>query len=99
LLNNIVSAEKDLSAAEILEHLHQMVRRTLRQDQQGANGRDGMDLALLKINPQKNQLEFAGAHRPFIIFVMENLLNTKGAERPLAGFHWPIKKNLLSKIT
>jgi serine phosphatase RsbU (regulator of sigma subunit) len=92
LLNNIVSAEKDLSAADILEHLHQMVRRTLRQDQEGANGRDGMDLGLLKINPQKNELEFAGAHRPLYYLRNGELIEYKGSRKAIGGIPLPNKK-------
>ncbi|MFT3741029.1 MAG: PAS domain S-box protein [Breznakibacter sp.] len=85
LLNNIVSAEKDLSAAETLEHLHQLVRRTLRQDQQGANGRDGMDLALLKISKEKNVIEFAGAHRPLYYLREGELIEYKGSRKGIGG--------------
>jgi PAS domain S-box-containing protein len=91
LLNNIVSAEKDLSASDILEHLHQMVRRTLRQDQEGANGRDGMDLALLKINTVKNEIEYAGAHRPLYYLRNGELTEYKGSRKAIGGIPLPKK--------
>ncbi|WP_245934981.1 PAS domain S-box protein [Breznakibacter xylanolyticus] len=92
LLNNIVNADKDLSASEILDQLHQKVRRTLRQDQDGANGRDGMDLALCKINPKKNELQYAGAHRPLYYLRNGELTEYKGSRKAIGGI--PLAKKI-----
>ncbi len=64
LLNNIVSTQPELSAAEILDRLHVEVRKTLKQDTEDAEARDGMDIAFCKIDYQNNKMSFAGAHRP-----------------------------------
>jgi PAS domain S-box-containing protein len=85
LLNNIVNASSGLSAAEILDELHEMVRKTLRQDQQGANGRDGMDLALCKIIPGQNEIQFAGAHRPLYYLREGELTEYKGTRKGIGG--------------
>ncbi len=64
LLNNIVSTKPELNAGQILDLLHQEVRKTLRQDREDAEARDGMDIAFCKIDYKNNKLSYAGAHRP-----------------------------------
>jgi len=89
LLNNIVGTGKDYTAAEILDRLHQGVRKNLKQDQEGANGRDGMDLALCKITPSKNELQFAGAHRPLYLVRNGELTEYKGSRKGIGGTPLP----------
>lgn len=85
LLNNIVNvSDKEVSSADILDALHLEVRKTLRQDQEGATGRDGMDLALCKIDPEKHIMEYAGAHRP-LYFLSEGELTEYDASRKAIG--------------
>ena len=98
LLNNIVSANPDYSAAQILDELHKQVRTTLKQDQEGALGRDGMDLAFCKIDKEKKTLEFAGAHRP--LFQMRNgeLNEYRGDRKAIGGIPYNKPKRTL-KIT
>ncbi len=50
ILNNVVDHDHDYNAGEILDQLHYGVRKTLKQDIADANARDGMDIALCKIN-------------------------------------------------
>ncbi len=64
LLNNIVSTQPHLNAAQILDNLHIQVRKTLKQDTEDAEARDGMDIAFCKIDVKNNKMDFAGAHRP-----------------------------------
>jgi len=92
LLNNIVNTERNMSAAEILDELHLEVRRTLRQDQEGANGRDGMDLALCKIDLESNELQFAGAHNPLFYLSEGELTVYKGSRKGIGGT--PLKKKI-----
>ena len=89
LLNNIVNTDKNYTAAEILDKLHFGVRKNLKQDQEGANGRDGMDLALCKITPDKNELQFAGAHRPLYLVRDGELLEFKGTRKGIGGTPLP----------
>ena len=64
ILNSIADHDKEQTAAEILDDLHTGVRKTLKQDSPDADARDGMDIALCKINFKKKELHFSGAHRP-----------------------------------
>nr|WP_319400351.1 PAS domain S-box protein [uncultured Carboxylicivirga sp.] len=92
LMNNIVNASEDVTASELLDMLHLDVRRTLRQDQEGANGRDGMDLALVKIDLESDELQFAGAHNPLYLLSEGELNEYKGSRKGIGG------KPLLKKV-
>jgi len=100
LLNNIVNTDKNYSAAEILDRLHQGVRKNLKQDQEGANGRDGMDIALCKIVPSRNELQFAGAHRPMYLVRDGELTEYKGSRKGIGGTPLPrrIEKDFENNI-
>ncbi len=92
LLNNIVNTDKNGTAAEILDTLHQWVRTTLKQDQEGANGRDGMDLALCKIDPKKNEIQYSGAHRPLYYLRDGELIEYAGTRKGIGGI--PLAKKI-----
>lgn len=88
-LNNIVDHDSSYSAGVVLDHLHASVRKTLRQDRPDADARDGMDIALCKINLKQQQLEFAGAHRPLYHLRGETLTEYKGDRRAIGGIPNP----------
>lgn len=92
LLNNIVNAQTDHSAAQILDELHQQVRSTLKQDQEGALGRDGMDLALCIIDKEKQTLDFSGAHRPLFLLRNGELNEYNGSRKAIGGI--PLRKKI-----
>ena len=89
LLNNIVNTDRNYTAADILDLLHQGVRKNLKQDQEGASGRDGMDIALCKITPAKNELQFAGAHRPLYLVREGELKEYRGTRKGIGGTPLP----------
>lgn len=64
LLSNIVTNHPELNPAQILDMLHEAVRDALKQKTSEANAGDGMDLALIRINPAEHEIQFSGAHRP-----------------------------------
>ena len=90
ILQNIVDHDRELTASQVCDKLHQGVRRTLRQDQEGANARDGMDIALCKYNRKKNILEYAGAHRPLYLLRNGEIEIFKGDRKAIGGI--PYKK-------
>jgi len=85
LLENIVDHDSSMTAGQILDQLHTGVRRTLKQDTDKAKGRDGMDIALCKINTKKMQLQFAGAHRPLYLYANDELKIYKGNSKAIGG--------------
>lgn len=84
LLNNIVEMDHNLPADEVLTRLHEGVRDTLRQ-REGANGRDGMDLALCRIDLDKHELQFAAAHRPMYYYRNGEFTEYKGTSKGIGG--------------
>ena len=84
LLNDIVRSRKITEPGIILDLLDEGVTSTLRQDED-ATTKDGMDIALCKINTQTREVEYAGAHRP--LYIMKNgvLDEIKGNKFPIGG--------------
>lgn len=85
LLNNIVDHDDDYTAGQICDRLHEGVRRTLKQDRGDANARDGMDIAFCKINFNKMELQYAGAHRPLYQLRGSELNEFKGNRKAIGG--------------
>lgn len=85
LLNNIVDHHGDPTASSIIDSLHYAVRRTLKQEDNEAEARDGMDIAFCKINYKKNELQFAGAHRPLYLLRNGELQEFKGDRKAIGG--------------
>jgi PAS domain S-box-containing protein len=84
-MNQILSQPKVLSPGEILNQLHKGVQQTLRQDKEGASARDGMDVALCKVNFKEMELQFAGAHRPLYHVREGELTEIKGTRSAIGG--------------
>ncbi len=97
ILNNVVDHDINMSAGKILDEFHQRVRHTLRQDIEGAEARDGMDIAFCKIDTKNNTLEYAGAHRPMYLFRDNELQQFKGDRKAIGGI--PYKKKLEKDFT
>lgn len=86
ILNNVVDHEKVLKASEACDQLHYGVRTTLKQDRADANQRDGMDIALCKIDLEKKELQYAGAHRPLYYLHKDGELEEfKGNRKAIGG--------------
>lgn len=92
LLNNIVNEHTEYTAAQVLDELHIQVRSTLKQDQEGALGRDGMDLAFCIIDKEKKTLEFSGAHRPLFLLRNGELSEYNGSRKAIGGI--PLAKKI-----
>ncbi len=86
LLNSIVDHDKVYDAGEVLDKLHEGVRKTLRQDSGDSGGaRDGMDIALCRINYNKKEVQYAGAHRPLYYVSNDKLEQYKGNSKAIGG--------------
>lgn len=85
ILNNVVDHEREMTAGEVCDYLHQGVRTTLKQDREDASGRDGMDIALCRINLKTKELQFSGAHRPLYLLRKGELIEYKGDRKAIGG--------------
>lgn len=84
LLNDIVRSRKITEPGKILDLLDEGVTTTLRQDED-ATTKDGMDIALCKINVANREVEYAGAHRPLYIMKNGAMDEVKGNKFPIGG--------------
>ena len=85
LLLNDIARHESIDPASLLTHLHWGVVKTLKQADEGKQTADGMDIALCRINPEKNQVQFSGAHRPLYHFSDGNLHVFQGDRYPIGG--------------
>jgi PAS domain S-box-containing protein len=85
LLNDIVKGRKISDPGEILDQLDKSVTKTLRQDSDDSKTKDGMDIALCKIELSKNKVSYAGAHRPLYYMNGLELEEVKGNKFPIGG--------------
>ncbi|MEM6522192.1 MAG: PAS domain S-box protein [Bacteroidota bacterium] len=85
LLNDIVRSRKISDPGLILDQLDEGVTTTLRQDQDDSKTKDGMDIALCKINADKRTIEYAGAHRPLYMMKKGEMEEVKGNKFAIGG--------------
>lgn len=83
LLNDIVRSRKITDPGEILDQLDEGVTQTLRQDSNDSKSKDGMDISLCRIH--KNQVQYAGAHRPLYHMHKGEMNEIKGEKFPIGG--------------
>jgi PAS domain S-box-containing protein len=73
VLNTIVIEERETDAGQILTLLNRYIKKALHQD--GTNedeSRDGMDVAIIVVDPMTNTFQYAGANRPLYIVKPDN---------------------------
>jgi PAS domain S-box-containing protein len=85
LLNSIVDHDIKFAASEICDKLHFGVRKTLKQEMEDAEARDGMDIAFCKISHKEKEVQFAGAHRPLYLLRNGELTEFKGDRKAIGG--------------
>ena len=85
LLNDIVRSRKIAEPGKILDMLDEGVTQTLRQDQDDSATKDGMDIALCRIDTETGEVEYAGAHRPLYMMKGGVMDEIKGNKFPIGG--------------
>jgi serine phosphatase RsbU (regulator of sigma subunit)/Tfp pilus assembly protein PilF len=75
--------------AQILAALNRGVRAALRQHEPGSRSRDGLDIALLRFDPDRKRVVYAGANRPLWIIRRKDgapqLVEYKPVKSPIGG--------------
>ena len=83
-LNDIIrTTTKVLSAAEVLDKLKAKVIEALHQTGEAQEAKDGMDIALCKIDSKKGIAEFAGAFNPLYIIRNNEMIITEADRMPI----------------
>ncbi len=86
LLNEITGRKKELTACKILDLLREQIKTTLSQTGKHEEAKDGMDLALCIIDPERSVVQFAGAYNPLILIRNGEIIIYKGDKMPI-GIH------------
>ncbi|MBL8022634.1 MAG: SpoIIE family protein phosphatase [Leptospirales bacterium] len=83
ILNEIVVENRIQEPGIILGNMHDQVRKALRQD--SGDSRDGMDVALVRIDLRTHEVRFAGARRHLYFVNDSTLTDIKGSSKPIGG--------------
>ncbi|HZX74003.1 MAG TPA: SpoIIE family protein phosphatase, partial [Cyclobacteriaceae bacterium] len=83
--NDIIRSRHVKDPGQILDLLNEGVTQTLRQDQDNSATKDGMDIALCRINTKTNTVEYAGAHRPLYVIANGKLQEVDGNKCAIGG--------------
>ncbi|MBK7667390.1 MAG: SpoIIE family protein phosphatase [Sphingobacteriaceae bacterium] len=94
-LMSIVSMDKIIQAifekklfepSDILKFLNVEIKNALKQHNDASKQRDGLDIALIRINTKTNTLDFSAANRPLYIISNKVLSEHKADKVAIAGF-------------
>lgn len=89
-LNSIVNEKNISEPAEIIKQLNLRFKRVFENsDGDDHSIKDGMDIAVISIDPQTRTLEYSGARRPLIGFVNGEVIKIKGDIFSI-GVHTPV---------
>ena len=78
--------KKLLEPSDILKFLNIEIKNTLKQHHDEAKQRDGLDIALLRINTKTNVVDYASANRPLYLIQNNDLTEHKTDKVAIAGF-------------
>jgi PAS domain S-box-containing protein len=91
LLEQIVKEQKIQEPAAVLNELSESVIRSLKQTAQIGSIKEGMDIALCKIDYRTLELEYSGAHNPLTIVRNNQLIETKADNKAIGISHTNIE--------
>lgn len=86
-LNQLVNESGITDPGKILDLLHVKISTTLNKDASNASQstRDGMDIALCRINPKTREIAFSGAVRPLLCFDNDGMKFIKSGMYSIGG--------------
>lgn len=84
-LRQIINELNVSDTSEILNRLHSLVLNTLNEDISTRNSKDGMDIALLKIDLVNKKAQFSGAVRPLYVNSKKGFEIIKGDRYSIGG--------------
>jgi len=86
LLGQAVSEHGLTAPGEILADVNAGITNRLRKENAKVTMMDGMDISLCSLNRTTNELKFAGAMNPVLIYSENNLTEYKGTKESIGGF-------------
>ncbi|MFO8066641.1 MAG: SpoIIE family protein phosphatase, partial [Bacteroidales bacterium] len=96
-LNQIVSSNNEYSASQILDNLREQVMKSLRQEDEDSESRDGMDISLVIFHQDKNIIEFAGANNPLYVIRNGEIIEVPCDKMPI-GIHRRADRNFTNHM-
>lgn len=97
-LHLIVNIQEVIDPEQILYKLDQLVVETLKQNEDGSM-KDGMDIAVLTIDEEKETVAFSGAGNPLFYIRNNELIEIKGVNYGIGGILRKTKKFEPHKIS
>lgn len=88
LLNEIINEKEIYEPADILDLLKFKIIMALRQSENVNEAKDGMDIALCRIDKTTNELTFSGANNSMHLLRCERLIELKGDKQPIGISHF-----------
>lgn len=85
-LNEVFTEMPDAPVNEMLDALRIKIKRALRHTNNSDSNKDGLDIALIRINRKHRQLQFSGAYRPCWIFTQNDFIELKGDKQPIGSY-------------
>ncbi|MCF8461315.1 MAG: SpoIIE family protein phosphatase [Flavobacteriales bacterium] len=78
LLNQIIIEKKIDTPAKVLEEMDKGIKLAFAQSAKEFESDQGMDMALIRIDRKKKEVQFAGAQRPLYLMVDDELIQIEG---------------------
>lgn len=75
------------NTGEVLTHVNKFIKDSLNQEHESTKSKDGMDAAIISINPEKTTLNYSGANRPIYLIRNNELLEFKPDKISIGGNH------------
>lgn len=91
-LNEIVNERRITRTSAVLNELRKYMIRSLRQEGAGNKQQDGMDMALVMIDHEQMQAEFAGAYNPLYVVRGGEISRIKPNRMPIGIYHGKIQE-------
>jgi len=84
-LRKVVNEMKNWDMGKLLDRLNKEIINDLKQDSKDSESRDGMDLAVCKVNLKNYSLEYAGAYRPLYYYHKNEFKEVRANKMPIGG--------------
>lgn len=77
MLDDMAQRNAQATPADVLKSVNTHLMSVLHQNTENTTGKFGMDIALIKLNNQRNEITFSGAHNPLIMVSNGNITEIK----------------------